>query len=222
MKKLFQFSVLILMGWSTLVPAQDLPVDIRSRGEKRFEGGVATAEDNVVIEYGDTTIYADRAVYNPSTQEVFLEGRVRIYREDFNFTGERALYNFETQQVLASDFSGSTGPLFFTTGTFDTISATEFHLLDGEFTTDDNFDPDFTLRADKTRVYTDDRVVMEKVTLHVGETPVFWYPLLYQSLKEDIGFSFSPGYNGNSTAFSGSTSAQNAAWPGAWMCFIAP
>src|SRR5690606_9287182 len=57
------------------------------------------------------------------------------------------------------------------------------------------------LRANKVRVYPEDRVVMQNVRVYVGETPVFYYPLLYQSLKEDIGFSFSPGYSGKWGAF---------------------
>ncbi len=201
MKKLVQVLLLTAIGCPTFLGAQDLPVDISSRGEKRFEGGVATAEDNVVIEYGGTTIYADRALYNPSTQEAFLEGRVRIYRDGLNFTGERALYNFETGKVLASDFSGATGPLFFETDTFDMVTPSEFHLLDADFTTHDSYDPDFALNANKVRVYPEDRVVMQNVTIRVGDTPVFWFPLLYQSLQEDIGFNFTPGYNNKWGAF---------------------
>ena len=70
----------------TLLPAQlgsfgDIPVEITADGETRFEGGVAVAEENVVIKYGDTHIFCDLAQYNPETREVLLLGQVRIYRD---------------------------------------------------------------------------------------------------------------------------------------------
>lgn len=194
----------LLSGLSSLcqsVIAQELPIDIRSDGEKRFEGGIATAKDNVVIEYGDTTIYADEVVFNPDTQEAFLSGRVRIYREGFNFTGERAVYNFETRQVLSSDFSGAISPMYFTAETFSTVSANEFVAEGAEFTTHDLYKPDTHFRAGKVRIYPDDRVVFSNVKFYIGNTPVFWFPYVYQSLKEDIGFSFTPGYNSTWGAF---------------------
>ena len=197
--RLLKLSVCFLLtglsGLCQSVFAQDLPIDIRSDGEKRFEGGIATAKDNVVIEYGDTTIYADEVVFNPDTQEAFLSGRVRIYREGFNFTGERAVYNFETKQILSSDFSGQISPMYFTAESFSSVTANEFVAEDAEFTTHDLYKPDSHFKAGKVRIYPDDRVVFTNVKFYIGNTPVFWFPYVYQSLKEDIGFAFTPGYN---------------------------
>ncbi len=196
--RFFKLSICALIGVAGLSQSllgQELPIDIRSDGEKLFEGGIATAKDNVVIEYGDTTIYADEVVFNPDTQEAFLSGRVRIYREGNNFTGERAVYNFETKQVLASDFSGAVNPMFFTAESFNTITATEFVAEGADFTTHDVYKPDTHFRAGKVRIYPDDRVVFTNVKFFIGNTPVMWFPYVYQSLKEDIGFMITPGYN---------------------------
>ena len=48
----------------------DVPVSITADGETKFEGGVAVAEDNVQIHYGDYSIYCDYAEYNPDTRDV--------------------------------------------------------------------------------------------------------------------------------------------------------
>ncbi len=63
------------------------PVEVESEGGTRFEGGIAVAEDNVTIRYGDTLIYADYAQYNPDTRDVFVKGNVRIYRQGQIFSG---------------------------------------------------------------------------------------------------------------------------------------
>jgi lipopolysaccharide assembly outer membrane protein LptD (OstA) len=91
----------------------DQPVEITADGETRFEGGVAVAEDNVQVHYGDVSIYADYAEYNPDTRDVFLDGNVRIYTPEGAFVGQRAVYNLETKQTRALEFAGEFFPLRF-------------------------------------------------------------------------------------------------------------
>src|SRR5438270_3902165 len=86
------------------------PIEITAEGETRFVGGIAIAEDNVVIQFGDVRIYCDYAQYNPDTRDVLLMGRVRIYRGENVFTGERAVYNLETKELHAADFKGEYYP----------------------------------------------------------------------------------------------------------------
>ena len=76
-----------------------IPIEINSE-QTRFEGGIAIAEGNVVVRYGDATIYADYAEYNPQTHEVVLRGNVRLYREKYAFTADRAIYNLQTKKLI--------------------------------------------------------------------------------------------------------------------------
>src|SRR5207302_9666831 len=57
----------------------NVPIAINAE-QTRFEGGVAIAEGNVIIQYAETTIYCDYAEYNPDTRDVLVRGNVRIYR----------------------------------------------------------------------------------------------------------------------------------------------
>lgn len=205
MKKTFSILLLCLLGLGSL-EAQfgglgDVPVEITAEGGTRFEAGMAVAEDNVFIQYGDTYIYCDFAQYNPETRDVLLRGRIRLYRGDLVFTGERAIYNFDTQQIRAADFQGGFDPFLASSEEITTITAREFRLRDSYLTTDDSSRPDYRIRARTVRIYPDDRVIFSNVSLVVGETPVFWWPYLYQSLREDAGFYFIPGYRSNWGAF---------------------
>ena len=171
----------------------DIPIEITSEST-RVENGLAIAEDNVVIRYKDTAIYCDYGQYNPETRDVYLSGDVRLYREGRLFTAERALYNLETKVFSTADFQGEAMPFRFGGGNLSTLGSNAYLVKDGLFTTSDSSKPDYHLRAKTVRIYTKDRVVFSNVKLYVGRTPVFWYPYLYQSLNQDSGFMFIPGY----------------------------
>ncbi len=176
------------------------PIEINS-GSTQFVGGVAVAENNVVIRYGETTIYCDYGEYNPETRDVLLKGNVRIYREGHVFTGERALYNLETKVLRAADFRGDFYPALIGADTLSSLGANAFQARDAFFTTSDSSKPDYHIRAKSVRIYSKDHMVFSNAYLYIGSTPVFWWPYLYQSLDKRRGFTFHPGYESKWGAF---------------------
>lgn len=172
----------------------DQPVEITADGETRFEGGVAVAEDNVQVHYGDVSIYADYAEYNPDTRDVLLVGNVRIYTQEGLFAGQRAVYNLESRQTRALEFAGEFGPLRFRALSVRAPSLREFRVSGAVLTTDDSSEPDFFVKARTMRIYPDDRVIFVNSTLFVKDVPVFWFPYLYSNLGT-TGFEILPGYD---------------------------
>lgn len=172
----------------------DVPIEISSEST-RMESGLAIAEQNVVIRYGETAIYCDYAQYNPDTRDVLVSGNVRIYRDGRLFTAERALYNLETKVLSTADFQGESLPFRFGGESFSNLGGNTYFVKDGLFTTSDSSKPDYYIRAKTVRIYPNDRVVFSDVKLYVGRVPVFWYPYLYQSLTAESGFSYTPGYS---------------------------
>ncbi len=179
----------------------DIPIEITADGETRFIGGVAVAENNVVIHYGPTSIYTDYAQYNPDTRDVLLIGNVRIFRDGHLFNGDRALYNFETKLLRTSNFQGAAYPFFFQGQEVNSLGAGAYQVENATVTTSDSSKPDYRLRAKKVRIYPNSRVILYNVSLYIGETPVFWFPYVYQSLNQNEGFNLTPGYDGNWGAF---------------------
>ena len=172
----------------------DIPVEITADGNTRVDQGVAIAEDNVQIHYGDYSIFCDYAEYNPDTRDVLLVGNIRVYTPDQVLSGQRALFNLESKQMRALEFSGSEYPAYFRAFNFRAISPKEFRIRDGSLTTHDSSKPDFHLRPRSIRFYAGDRVVMTNTTLYVGQTPIFWLPYLYANIN-NTGFQFLPGYD---------------------------
>ena len=197
MKRLLYTLALLLIGtagsWAQFGSFGDVPIEITSEST-HMENGLAIADRDVIINYKDTQIYCDYAQYNPDTRDVLLVGMVRIYQGGHLFTAERALYNMETKILNTADFRGDNTPFQFAGESLSTLGANAYLVKDGIFTTNDNSKPDWYMRSKTVRIYKGDRVIFSNVTVFVGETPVFWYPYLYQSLNQDTSFSFTPGY----------------------------
>ena len=172
----------------------DAPVEITADGETKLNQGVAIAEDNVQIHYGDYSIFCDYAEYNPETRDVLLVGNIRVYTPDQILTGQRALFNLETKQMRALEFSGSEYPMYFRAFNFRSVNPKEFHIRRASVTTHDSSQPDFRVRPRSMRFYPNSRVILTNSILYVGQTPVFWLPYLYSNMNNS-GFQFLPGYD---------------------------
>ena len=197
MKRLLSLLALYFLGasglWAQFSSFGDVPIEITSEST-RMENGLAIADRDVIIRHKDTLIYCDYAQYNPDTRDVYLVGSVRIYKEGHLFTADRALYNLETKIMNAADFRGEVTPYEFSGNSISTLNNSSYLVKDGIFTTSDNSKPDYSVHAKTVRIYPKDRVIFSNVTIYVGQTPVFWYPYLYQSLNADQAFTFTPGY----------------------------
>ncbi len=185
-------------------PFSDAPVKIDAEST-RFEGGLAIAEENVVIRSGDTKMHCDYAQYNPETHDLLLRGNVRIYQPPDTkklpgtdrghvFMGDRAVYNLETKVLHAANFRGEFDPFFFSSESLFSLTENSYQLRGATFTSSDSSKPDYALRAKSVRVYPKDRIIFSNVTLYVGRTPVFWFPYLWQFLRQDTSFTITPGY----------------------------
>ncbi len=174
-------------------------IGLKFSGQKMnrsVEKNTMTAEGDVHIAYGSTTIYCDYAQMNQTTRDIIVSGYVRIYREGRLVTAERAVYNLETKDITAADIRGEAQPFMFSGASFANIPGTNGYIVkDGTFTTSDSGRPDWSMRSRKVRIYPNDRIIMRDVKLYIGETPIFWFPYVYQSLNKQNGFTITPGYS---------------------------
>ena len=169
------------------------PLQIESRTEVQRIGHLAVAKGDVIISFGDTTIYCDYAQYDQQTRDVMVSGDVRIFRGGKIFAGDRAIYNLDSKKLNGSDFRASSGPLMAHAHGFAAVGKDTFEIAGATLTADDSPDPGFHIKSRKVRFFYNDHTEYEDVTVYVGKTPVFWVPYLYQPAKFDQSFSISPG-----------------------------
>jgi LPS-assembly protein len=161
------------------------------------EKGAIVWSGNVHLELSGTEIFADRAEFDTKLEEIRVTGNVSIYREGVLYRGERATYRVRTQEIDASEMRSAFEPVFFSTDQLDS-NLSEISVVNTEgttFTTDDNPDPDWFIKAKRIEIYPEDRVVFHNPTLYVGDVPILWLPYLSQPLQEDLGYQFTPGYS---------------------------
>lgn len=161
-------------------------------GILRWQGGI-----HIKLPDQNTEIFCEQAEYYFNLEEIRFTRDVVIYREGALFRGERATYRVRSSDLDTTGMSSSSEPLFYSAAHLNTnidllkVVETEDTL----FTTDDNPDPDWSIRANKVTVYPEDRIVFHQPKLYLGDTPVLWLPYLSQPLQEDLGYEITPGYS---------------------------
>lgn len=165
--------------------------------------GIARASENVEINYGTTTIFADTAEYHQSTGDVFARGNVTIYKDGGVFSGDEIVYNIESGEMTATELRSALAPIFYQTGEVGVPSDTEqmLELKQSLFTTHDRKDPNYKIKAKTVRIYPGDKVVFKSATVYAGDLPVLWLPYLSQPLDDELGYFFTPGYSTGWGAF---------------------
>lgn len=165
--------------------------------------GIAKAKGNVEIQYQGTTIQADQAEFHQVTGDVFARGNVVIYKGGSSYTAEETIYNINTGEMQASSLRGGLVPIYYDADDIEipTQAADMIEMTDSWFTTDDNQDPSFKIKAKRIRIYPGDRVTFKNMKFYAGNTPVLWLPYLSQPLDDQLGYFFTPGYNSGWGAF---------------------
>ncbi len=171
-------------------------------GVIRYTGGFKAEHDGMML-------YADGFEAQSSTQDLFLNGNVRVYKGELVFKGDRAIYNFAEGKLTANELRTAQDPLLFSATEFRTDIDTEArypNLLEadsGFLTTHDSETPNYHLEAKKITLYPppENRVELHDVKVVVGNRTIFWFPYLAQSLDEELGWYFRPGFHSNWGAY---------------------
>lgn len=145
-------------------------------------------------------VFADTAVIDLVTKSVTLTGNVAAYEGNSLRRGHRAVYYYEKKFLDSSDMRASMDPVILEAGKFtlEEIDGEKVYVgTDGGMTTHDYEKPNFWLRAKKTRVYPNKKIVFNNLKVYAGDVPVFWLPYLSQPLHEELGYHFLPGTRSN-------------------------
>lgn len=195
------------MVWAASAQSPAAPIEITA-DRNAFLDGIATAEGNVVIRYGNNTIFADQATFDQSTREVSAHGNVRIFAQGKIYRGEFLTYNIDDGRITSQGFRTMEDRIFAAGQSIDSPEQGMFRVKQGYITTDNLENPAYRVQANTIEIYPDDRVVLKNVVLKVGDIPVFWFPYVSQSLKDEkgsvtldvgsvsrLGIYVIPGYN---------------------------
>lgn len=140
---------------------------------------------NVVIDYEDVKLTADKAVVYIDTKDAYCEGNVVLYQEEGIFTGERIVYNFETKKGRLVKGAGVTPPVYEKSEETDKVGEKEVMMRRGYITTCEFEKPHYRIQSKSISVFLGDKVVARNALFFVGNYPIMWFPRYRYSLIED-------------------------------------
>jgi LPS-assembly protein len=196
-----------LEGARDLVAKLGGDVNIRSLGGAEvvdFEKGIFRYRDSVNIKYRGVEILANGADFNRSTGDISVAGDVAIYRQGMLYKGSSAVYNINNDTItsdnLRSSLLAAEREIYFQTRELaSNLGDAEMpELIESRasyMTTHDSSHPNWHIEAEKMDVYPEDKIVFRNLKVYAGGTPVFWLPYLSQPMDDELGYSFSPGYD---------------------------
>ena len=180
--------------------------DIDSKKGIVFDKGALIWDGGIHLKSDAMEVFAEKAEYLIEEENLVITGDVSIYKDGMLYRGEKAIYSTKDSTLDASGMRSSLepkAPLWFRADRFESENKDVEEIdASGMFiTTEDSEDPGFHLKAEKVKIYPDDRIVFKHLKVYVGDTPIFYLPYLSQPLDEEQGYSFTPGYRSNLGAF---------------------
>lgn len=167
--------------------ADDLQYD---KNEKKLIG-----VGNVVVVQDDIQMTADRAEINVDTKEANADGHVTVRKgKGGALSGDHADFNFDNSQGTFPNGRFSFFPWFGHAEHIEQVEDKKINATNAFITSCPLPHPHWDIRASRTTIYPDDKIVAWNVFFRILEVPVFWLPYLSIPLNHDpIGLT--PGYS---------------------------
>ena len=143
------------------------------------EAGIALAEGNVEIGWGEQTIRADKIRYDARSGEVEFVGHVLYEQDGDEFSFERIVLNTRTE--LGALYQGririGSSNYQIASEKFEKTGKRSFFLRKGELTTCPcDPEPDWKFGIGRSKVTIDRYAVARDVTFNIRGVPVLWLP----------------------------------------------
>jgi LPS-assembly protein len=162
------------------------------------------AVGKVVLEYGDTRLFADRLDMHTQSGIGTAFGHVRLLTPADDVQAAQLDFNLTTEQGLLYDGSGVIDHVYRIAGErIARLGPQTLTLQRGRITTCTQETPDWEFRAHEARIDLGDYVRLKQPSFWVKGVPVFYLPYFLFPVKEARTTGFLPphvGYNSNDGA----------------------
>jgi hypothetical protein len=169
-----------------------------------YESKQVEATGNVKIEYKNVKVESDYALIDQEQDVLLATGKVVVHNNGNVYHGDKFLYYLKTQQGWVSPMDSEitdpdiNGPVRLTAAEAF-IKGEELRTKHSSLTSCDLEHPHYHFSAKEIEYYPDDLIIMRHVWYFEHRVPIFYFPILYISLKKDnfavsYGFSDSEGW----------------------------
>jgi LPS-assembly protein len=151
----------------------------------------AIFEKDVLVEYQDIQIHADKITANLKTKDVVAEGHVILDQGPTRLTGDHIIFNLDTKTGTFFNATGALQPdMYFAGEKIERLSDDRYRLTNGMFTSCDLDKPAWSFHVAEADVTLDDYARMRDVVFRAHDIPLFFTPRLVWPTKSDRSQGF--------------------------------
>jgi LPS-assembly protein len=141
--------------------------------------------EEVLIEYQDVKITADRAHYDFPTKTATLEGHVIIDQGPTRLSGDSAVFRLDTKTGTLQNATANLPPSYHIVAeAIDKIGEATYRVHHGLFTSCDIPKPDWSFYMSEATITLDDYARMKNVSFRAREVPLLYTPYMIWPTKE--------------------------------------
>ncbi|HNA78853.1 MAG TPA: hypothetical protein PKY99_05350, partial [Turneriella sp.] len=158
--------------------------------------GIFILRGGIIVRSGTSYLRAETVKINTKTGEIFGEGKVSFEAEDNRLTGEKFYYDNKHDAGVVYSANATADPFFLKGSVIKQVESNRYIARDAYFTTCNEKYPHYYFKAKKLWLYKNNELAAMSAIYYVGQTPVFYWPLLLQS---DTGTGVITQYGNNPT-----------------------
>lgn len=158
--------------------------------------GIFILRGGIIVRSGKNYLRAETVKINTKTGEIFGEGKVSFESEDKRLSGEKFYYDNKHNAGVVYSSKAAADPFYLSGSVIKQVESNRYIARDAFFTTCNEKYPHYYLKAKKLWLYKNNELAAMSAIYYVGQTPVFYWPLLLQS---DTGTGVITQYGNNPT-----------------------
>ncbi|MCS6972157.1 MAG: hypothetical protein NZL89_03955 [Leptospiraceae bacterium] len=191
-----------LSGFYETLAAQSAPLEILRASEAEYvtvgEGdeGIFILRGGIIVRSGKSLLRAETVKINTRTAEVFGEGKVVFESETSRLSGDKFYYDARHNSGVVYSAQAAAKPFYLAGSVVKQVAANRYVARDAFFTTCNEKFPHYYFKAKKLWLYRNSELAALSAIFYVGQTPVFYWPLL---IKSDLGTGVITQYGNNLT-----------------------
>ena len=157
--------------------------------------GILIFQGGIVFRYRNATLIADVVKMNPSTGEIYAEGNIVLKDDLQEIKADKFIFDNNQQQGVLYKASTYLEPIYYLGDRMKQVEPKTFLASVSYFTSCNAEKPHYYFKAKRIYVFPENQIVAQHLTIHIGDFPVFYLPLL---MATDFGTGIITQYgNGN-------------------------
>lgn len=179
--------------------------------------GIFILRGGIIVRSGKAFLRAETVKINTKTGEIFGEGKVSFEAEESRLSGEKFYYDNKHNAGVVYSSKASADPFFLSGSVIKQIESNRYIARDAFFTTCNEKYPHYYFKARKLWLYKNNEIAALSAVYYVGQTPVFYWPLILQSeagtgIITQYGNNISKGHFLQNTWNFSNPLANNSSW----------